>query len=244
MDWFTARFNELKLLLGPPHWGAVGFVLVCALFWTRLGPPLRLFRLASVVALGAGILLYPITVLWVQPDLQRATRDLLISLSSQQAFDSRPLLAGAASSLIHGASQEILKLMAIVLVILALGYRREAATAVTLGLLAALGFALFEGERFVTPALNAGLTWQTSPPLVRELFLVGAHLGTGMMLGKACVDGRFVRYFLIASLMHAALAYAAVLQVSGWAPNGVLAYFAAVAALAFFWGSAIATARK
>ena len=165
-------------------------------------------------------------MLWVQPDLQRATRDLLISLSSQQAFDSRPLLAGAASSLIHGASQEILKLTAIVVVILGLGYRHEAATAVTIGLLAALVFALFEGERFVTAALSAGLTWQTSPPLVHELFLVSAHLGTGMMLGKARVDGRFARYFLIASLMHAALAYVAVLQVSGWAPNRVLAYFA------------------
>ena len=98
--------------------------------------------------------------------------------------------------------------------------------------------------RFLTPALDAGLSTQTALPLVRELFVVGAHVGVGMILARAWIDGRFIRYFATATLLQAAVAYEAVLQVSGWPPIWSLVYLSAVAALTFFWGSSIATGRK
>jgi hypothetical protein len=244
MAWIVARWEELNLLFQVPHWGAVGFSLVFALFWTRLGPPLRLFRLSALIAFGVGIVLFPITVIWLQPDVQSSSRDLLISIAGQESVDGRPLLAGAYSSLVRAAAQEIVLLFGILLVVLATGRRRDRSAAVTIGVLTALGYALFESVRFVTPALEAGLSAQSALPLVRELFLVGAHVGAGMILARAWIDGRFVRYFAIAALLHAALAYEAVLQVSGWSANSALAYLSAVATLAFFWGLSIATGRR
>ncbi len=244
MAWIVARWEELDLLFQVPHWGAVGFSLVFGLLWTRFGPPLRLFRLSALIAFGAGILVFPITVIWLQPDLQSSSRDLLISLAGQESVDGRPLLTGAYSSLVRAAVQEIVLLFAILLVILATVRRRDRSAAVTIGVLTALGYALFESVRFVTPALEGGLSAQSAIPLVRELFLVGAHVGAGMILARAWIDGRLVRYFAIATLLHAALAYEAVLQVSGWSPGSSLAYLSAVAALAFFWGLSIATGRR
>ena len=244
MAWFGSRWEEIALLLQVPHWGAVGFSVVFALFWTRLGPAVGWIRISAAAAFVAGIILYPITVLWVQPDVQNASRDLLISLFGQEAVDGRPLLTGAYSSVIRALAQEILRLVGILIVILAAGRSSDRAAVVTVGLLVALGFALFESIRFLSPALTTGLSSQSAFPIVRELFLVGAHLGAGLMLGRAWFDGRFFRYVTIAALLHAALGYASVLQVSGWSPNAALAYFAAVATLAFFWGSSIATARS
>ena len=61
----------------------------------------------------------------------------------------------------------------------------------TIGVLTSLGYALFESVRFLTPALDAGLSTQTALPLVRELFVVGAHVGAGMILARG-VDRRQV----------------------------------------------------
>ena len=49
---------------------------------------------------------------------------------------------------------------------------------------------------------------------------------------------------MIATLLQAAVAYEAVLQGSGWPVTWSLAYLSAVATLAFFWGSSIATGRS
>ena len=244
MDWIVARWDELELLLEVPHWGAVGFSVVFGLFWTRLGPPLRLFGPWALITLVAGAVLFPVVVIWLQPDLHSSSRDLLISVAGQEPVDGRPLLTGAYSSMVRAAAQEIVLLFGILLVILASGRRRDKAGTVTVGVLIALGYALFESVRFLTPVLDAGLSTQSALPLVRELFVVGAHVGAGMILARAWIDGRFIRYFAIATILQAAVAYEAVLQVSGWPPTWSLAYLSAVAALAFFWGSSIATGRS
>ena len=244
MDWIVARWDELGLLLQVPHWGAVGFSVIFGLFWTRLGPPLRLFRAWALIALVAGGALFPVVVIWLQPELHSASRDLLVSIAGQEQVDGRPLLTGAYSSITRAAAQEIVLLFGILLVIAASGRHRDKAAVVTVGVLTALGYALFESARSLTPALDAGLSSQSALPLVRELFVVGAHVGAGMILARAWIDGRFIRYFAIATILQAAAAYEGVLQVSGWPATWSLAYLAAVAALAFFWGSSIATARN
>ena len=244
MAWFNARWRELGVLLAPPHWGALAFCVAFALFWTRLGPKASLMRPAAWLGFAAGVLIFPLTVLWVQADIQKASHDLLTAVAGQETVDARPLLSGAFLSLTGAAAQEILKLLAILFVIFLLGYRRDIPTALSVGVAVALGYALFEGERFLTPVLNEGLTNRSASPLVRSLFQIGAHVGTGMVLARSWVDGKFVRYFLIAVILQAALSYGAVLQLQGLAHNGILAYHAAIALLAFSWGSAIAVARR
>ena len=244
MDWIVARWDELELLAQVPHWGALGFSVVFGLFWTRLGPPLRLFGPWALIALIGGAVLFPVVVTWLQPELDSASQDLLISMAGQEQVDGNTLVAGAYSSTVRAAAQEIVLLFGILLVIMASGRRRDKAAVVTVGILTALGYALFESVRFVTPALDAGLSTQSALPLVRALFVVGAHVGAGMILARAWIDGRFIRYFATATLLQAAMAYEAVLQVSGWPPTWSLAYLSAVATLAFFWGSSIATGRS
>lgn len=243
MDWIAARREELLLLLTLPHWGALGFGVVFALLWTRLGPPLRFFRPGAFFGIALGAILYPVTVLWVQPEISSAARDALLAIFGQEAVNGRPLAAGAVSALVQAASQEAVQLFGILAVMFVVGFRRDVPTVVTAGVSIALGFSLFEAERFLTPALRSGLTVESALPLVRQLFLIGAHVGAGMMLARSWVDGRFVRYFLVATVLHAALAFAAVLLVSGWPATAALAYFAGIATLGFFWGSGIATAR-
>lgn len=243
MDWTADRWQDLQPLLNLPHWGAIAFTLIFILFWTRLGPRVRFFRVGAWLALLVGLILYPVTVLWVQPELQTSARDLLILMFDQPGVDSRPLLSGLANAIVRAASQEILQIIGIVFILFLLGFRGDLATALAIGVGVAVGFAIFESENALSPVLNARMSGASAIPIVRTGFLIGAHLGTGLMLGRAWVEGRYVRYFLIATLLHGALAYASVLLVHGWSDLAALIYFAAFGLLAFVWGSAIAGAR-
>lgn len=243
MVWIEARWEELSVLFQAPHWGAIGFSLIFALFWTRFCPPLQLFRIFALIAFCIGIILFPVTVIWVQSDVQTASRDLLIAIAGQESVDGRPLIAGLYSSLVRAGSQQVLLLFGILLAVAVAGRRRDRSGALAIGILTALGYALFESVRFLTPDLQTGLSTQSVLPIVRELFLMGGHIGSGMILARSWVDGRFVRYFAIAVLLNAAIVYEAVLQLSGWSTYSALAYLAAVATLAFFWGLSIGTAR-
>jgi len=146
-------------------------------------------------------------------------------------------------AVVREAGQEVLQIIGIEVVLFLLGFRGDLGTALAVGLGVALGFAMFESETALSPVLNSGMSGDSATPIVRGLFQVGAHVGTGLMLGRAWVEGRYVRYFLIATALHGALGYAAVLALSGWSEVAVLVYFGAVGLLAFVWGAAIAGAR-
>ena len=244
MDWIVARWDELETLVQIPHWGAVGFGVVFGLLWTRLGPPLKLFVPWVVIALIAGAALSPVVDSWIQPELHSASQDLLATLAGEEPVDGNSLLTEAYSSVVGAAAREAALLFGILLIIAASGSRRDKAATVTIGVLTALGYALFESVGLLTPTLDAGLSTDLALPLVRELFAVGAHVGAGMILARAWIDGRFIRYFVIATLLQAAVAYEGVLQDSGWPATWSLAYLSAVATLAFFWGSSVATGRS
>lgn len=244
MDWILARWDELQALVELPHWGAVGFGVVFGLFWTRLGPPLKLYLPWAAIALIAGAALSPVVTTWIQPELHSASQDLLLHIAGEEPFGGNSLLTGAYSAVVGEAAQEVALLFGILLIIAASGSRRDKAATMTIGILTALGYALFESAGLLTPALDAGLSTRLALPLVRELFVVGAHIGAGMILARAWIDGRFIRYFVIATLLQAAVAYEGVLQESGWPATWSVAYLSAVATLAFFWGSSIATGRS
>ncbi len=244
MEWLDARWGDLQPVLQMPHWGAVGVSLIFALFWTRLGPRVRFFRVGAWLAALVGVALYPITVLWVQPELEQTARDLLIALFDQPAVDSRPLLTGLALVMVRGAAQEALQIIGIVFVLFLLGFRGDLGTALGVGMGMAMGFALYQSQLELTLVLDGGISGWSALPIVRGAFLVGAHLGTGLMLGRAWVEGRYVRYFLIATALHGTLGYAGVLLVAGWSEVAALAYFGAMAMLAFVWGAAVGGARR
>ncbi len=243
MDWIGDRWDDLEPLLQLPHWGALAFTLIFVLFWTRLGPRVRIFRVGAWLALVVGAVLFPVTVIWVQPEVQESARDLMIAVTDQPAVDSQPLLSGLAVAIVRAAGQEALQIIGIVFVLFLLGFRGDLGTALAVGLGSALGFAMYESATALTPLLNLGMSGDSMIPILRGLFQVGAHVGTGLMLGRAWVEGRYLRYFLIATALHGALGYSAVLAISGWSDGAVLVYFGAVGLLACVGGAAIAGAR-
>lgn len=243
MAWIDALTRSLHPVSQIPHWGSLVFCTIFVLFWTRLGPRVRFFRVRAWVAVIVGGLLYPITILFVQPELEKTARDLLVTLFEQHLVDSRPLLSGLALVLVRSAGQEALQIVGIVFVLFLLGFRGDLATALGVGMGIGIGFGVFELQLAFRPVLAEGLSKDSIFPLTQGLFLIGAHLGTGLMLGRAWVDGRYVRYFSIATLLHGALGYASVLQLSGWSELATLGYFAAFGMLAFMWGATVAGAR-
>ena len=243
MEWVDVRWQDLQPVLQMPHWGALGFSLIFVLFWTRLGPRVRFFRVRAWLATLVGAAIFPITILWVQPELEKSARDLLIALFEQPVVDSRPLTSGLALVMVRAAGQEVLQIIGIVFVLFLLGFRGDLGTALGVGIGIAIGFALFQSQLALSPVLEGGITRESALPIVRGLFLVGAHLGTGLMLGRAWIEGRYVRYFLIATALHGALGYAGVLLVAGWSEVAALTYFAAMGMLAFVWGAAVGGAR-
>ena len=243
LEWLDARWVDLQPVLQLPHWGALGFGLMFVLFWTRLGPRVRFFRVGAWLAALVGVALFPLTVLWVQPELEKTARDLMIAFFDQPTVYSRPLTTGLALVLVRAAGQEALQIIGIVFVLFLLGFRGDLGTALGVGIGVAIGFGLYQSQLALSPVLSEGITGSSVMPIVRGLFLVGAHLGTGLMLGRAWVEGRYVRYFLMATVLHGALGYAGVLLVAGWTEVAALVYFAAIGMLAFVWGAAVGGAR-
>ena len=243
MAWIDALTHSLQPVLQIPHWGSLVFSAIFVLFWTRLGPRVRFFRVRVWLAAGVGALLYPITILFVQPELERSARDLLVTLFEQPLVDSRPLISGLVLVLVRSAGQEAVQITGIVFVLFLLGFRGDLATALGVGMGIGIGFGVFESQLAFRTVLSEGLSRDSILPLAQGLFLIGAHLGTGLMLGRAWIDGRYVRYFFIATLLHGALGYASVLQLSGWSELATLGYFAAFGMLAFMWGATVGGAR-
>ena len=244
MDWITAQADPLQSYFVPPHPIAVAAVVGLGLFWARVGPRLAAGRPGAWFGFVAGAAAYAPAQLWVRGEPTRAVADILqTNIGVERLQHAQPAL-GIVEALIAGYADEFVKLLLMLVVIFAMGYPRDPASAATAGLAPAAGFGLFAANHALTAVLTgASLDASLAYPFIHQAAWVALHFGTGYLLAKGWLSGRLSAYLLYAGLLHAAAAYTVTLDSLGWHPLITTLILAAVA-LATFTGGAGAIPRR
>lgn len=185
------------------------------LLWMMVLAPRGWWRWRIVwLGIGAGVILFPPAIAWVQVPLQIAVGSWLVSAFGQEALRANLLLASIPQTLISGIVQEaarLLPLIAYVLLVRPSGVRRLLQVGAAVG----AGFGAVEAAWAFGLVFAAGWTldtvqaagWLALIPFVERLFVVGLHTALGVILAYGLVRGIAPATFLLALLLHSIVNY-------------------------------------
>ena len=187
-------------------------------YWTNI-----LKKPWSWAIVFASVILTWFSIAFIQIPLQVWTGKALNYFWSEVVLLRWLLLAGIPQILFSGLVQEGSKLVPVVIFWWKKGKKMPPLQGLLIGVIAGLGFGVFEAIWVHLSTLNSGLTWETVElygilaiiPFIERFFVVAFHTAATAIAGWGLAKGWGWQFYLIASFTHAIINYSAVLIRSG-----------------------------
>ena len=214
---------------------AIGFGAVWfAAYWT----PILKKNWAWAVLVGSAFLALA-AVVFIQIPLQVGVGKALGHFWSQEVLMIWLLLAGIPQILLSGLVQEGAKLVPVVICWRRMGKSIDPKLGLAIGAVAGVGFGVFEAVWVHNTVFAQGWTWQAVQmggfwalaPFWERFFTVAFHTAASALAGWGLARGWGWQFYLIASVLHAALNYSAVMFQKGLLSVVQIEIYAAVFAV-------------
>ena len=228
----------------------IGLAIIFGAIWLAgYWPPLfKRGWLWAVMAASAIVTLLGIS--FIQIPLQSLLGQVIVGLVGLPAAMQWLMLAGLPGILVTGFVQEGTKLLPVFLYVKREGEPVSPQFGLVLGAVAGAGFGIFEAQWIHNVIIASGWTWQsvqTSGLIAmagfwERYFAVGFHVASSALAGYGLARGKGWQFYVLASLLHAALNYMSLLLQANLLPAvgvevliAVIAILTAAAALLLRW---------
>ena len=207
-------WNQLFIGIGLAIvFGTVWF----APYWT----PILKKPWAWAVLAGSAIVTW-IAVAFIQGSFTYWTNSWFINQFGQETFQSQILLMAIPSILYTGLVQEGSKLVPVVIWWWKFSRNIDPKLGLAIGVVAGLGFGIFEAVWLHNKTFMAGWTWEAVQsggllalaPFWERFFAVGLHVAMSGLAGYGLAKGWGWQFYLLASFLHALTNYSAILLIS------------------------------
>jgi uncharacterized membrane protein YhfC len=233
--------------VGIPHWLSAVLALLFVAPWLALLAGRRLRRpwLWGIVALG--VVLFPVSIAWIQVPIQQGLNKLWVSQFPTQTIERFLLLFAVPSIIVSGLVQETVKFAIGVVGLTLTRERRTPRAGLAMGAAAGAGYGGMEAFWIFNQIFAAGFTVGTIQlggigalvGFIERFFAVMFHIGVASLSTYGYASGRPWRFLLIAIGLHSLTNYSAVLLQAGLlSVTGieiVLAIIAAATVAAALW---------
>ncbi len=219
----TDYFLDAKIIFRDPSLWGIGIALVFGTFWIVLLAPRQAARPTFWVMFLLGALAFVPAIAWVQSPLQTLLGQGLTRLWTMEQLQERVLLAVVPQILIGGLVQEGLKFIPLAIWFFAV--RRGVAgpkSSLILGAALGAGFAIVEGQWVLNTLFAQGFTWETLQigwdaylPFIERFFIMGFGVAAGGLMAWGLARRLGWQSYLVASVLHGAINYGAVLYQLG-----------------------------
>lgn len=178
-DWISESLAGL-------HWGPVVLAVAAALLWTRIFRPPRLDRMGFWLGIGAGVAVAWLYSVWIEPNVGDAVTDLLLGLGLGSQLDPHP------QRLFATLIEQVLALAALAIVYIVGQVRSQPAPTLAAGQGLGIGAGAYVLQLQLPDAFAGGLGVDLLLPALAGTLLVGVHIGAGMLLSLARLNGSYV----------------------------------------------------
>jgi len=209
--------------VGSPDWRSAVLAVVFTAPWLILLAGRWLRRWQTWAVLVAGIVLFPLTIAWVQVPIQQAINTLYLNTLPPATIGQYALLFSIPLVLVSGLVQEIAKFGIAVAGLSLTGEKNVPRAGLALGAAAGAGYGGIEAFWVFNLIFGAGFTWATvqlAGPLallgfIERFFTVMFHTSLAALSAYGYTTGRPWRFLLLAIGVHSVSNYFAVLVQAG-----------------------------
>lgn len=173
-------------ILAGLHWGPAVLAVAAALLWTRLFRPPRLDGWGFWLGIGVGVPVAWLSLAWIEPNVSEAVTDLLLGLGIGSQLDPHP------QRLIAILIGQVLALVALTAVYILGQVRSRPAPTLAAGQGLGIGYGVYVLQLELPDAFAGGLDGDLLLPALAGTLLIGVHIGTGMLLALARLNGSYV----------------------------------------------------
>lgn len=221
VDAFISGFVFPGILWNQVLLGIGLAVLFGAIWFTPYWTPILKKPWAWAVLASSAFLTW-ITVAFIQGSLSYWTNSWFFSQFGQETFQSQILLMAIPSILYTGLVQEGAKLVPVVIWWWRSDRDIEPKLGLAIGVVAGLGFGIFEAVWLHNRTFLAGWTWEAVQtggvlalaPFWERFFAIGLHVALSGLAGYGLAKGWGWQFYLLASFLHALTNYSAILLIS------------------------------
>lgn len=197
------------------HWGAAVLAVAAALLWTRIFRPPRLDKWGLWLAIGAGMVVAWLHSAWIEPNVGDAVTDLLLGLGLGSQLDPHP------QRLIAILIGQVLALAALATVYILGQVRAQPAPTLAAGQGLGIGVSAYVLQLRMPEIFAGGLNGDLLLPALAGVLLVGLHIGAGMLLSLARLNGSYVYRGLQAGVFLFLARYLADFSDPAWESGGL-----------------------
>lgn len=225
----------------PSIWG-IGLAIVFGAIWVVPLLPVNWRRATAWLMLVGGVVLFLISLNWIQVPFQQAVASRLIERFGMQTYQEQLLLMAIPLVLISGLVQEGAKLFLVAIYWGQRGRQIEPKLGLSLGVMAGAGFGIFETQWILNSIFAMGWNWSLvqSGGIIalagfwERFFTVGFHISVTALACWGLAKGRGWQFYLLASFLHFLVNYMAVLYQTGGLDIPPLEIILAVITLVLF----------
>ena len=235
IDFFVSGFVFPGILWNQVLLG-IGLAIVFGIIWVAFyGTPVLKKPWAWAILASSAFLSW-IAASFIQIPLQIWVGQALNHFWSQEIIMRWLLLAGIPQTLLSGLVQEGSKLVPVVVHWWRNGRNVDPKMGLAIGVVAGLGFGVFETVWTHNQVLAAGWTWEAVQasgivalaPFWERFFAVAAHIAFSALAGYGLARGWGWQFYLLAAFLHSSLNYSVVLLQAGLIDTIQLEIYAAV----------------
>lgn len=201
--------------VGVLDWRSAVLALIFAAPWLVLlaGRRLKSPWLWSILALG--VLLFPVSIAWVQVPIQQGLNALWVNLFPVATIQRYVLLFGIPSIVVAGLVQEVVKFLIGMAGLYLIKERKTLRAGIALGAAAGAGYGAMEAFWVFNQIFEAGFTLGTIQlsgttallGFIERFFTVMFHIGEASLSTYGYASGRPWRFLLLAIGLHSLTDY-------------------------------------
>lgn len=201
--------------VGIPDWRSAVLALIFAAPWLLLLAGRRLKSPWLWCILALGVLLFPISIAWIQVPIQQGLNALWLSLFPVATIQRYVLLFGIPSIVVAGLVQEVVKFLIGVAGLYLINERNTPRAGLALGAAAGAGYGAMEAFWVFNQIFAAGFTLGTIQlggisallGFIERFFTVMFHTGAASLSTYGYASGRPWRFLLLAIGLHSLTDY-------------------------------------
>ncbi len=171
----------------------------------------------------AGIVLFPISIAWIQNPLQSLVNNWLVGMLGVTTFQSWVFLAYIPYVLLSGLVQEGAKLFPLAVYWWGKGRQVNPKVALAIGAMIGAGFGVCEAQWLLNTVFAYGFTWGAVSqygflallPFWERFFTVLFHIGTAGIAGYGLAKGKGWQFYLLAAGLHFLANYSTIFYFKG-----------------------------
>lgn len=222
-----------------PSLAGIGIAVAFGLFWLAV---LRVWQWRGQwLWLGlAGVVLFPVSIAWIQVPLQSLVNSRLVDLIGPDTFKNWIFLTYVPYMLLSGLVQEGAKLFPIAIYWWTNGRDISPKTGLAVGAMVGAGFGVCEAQWILNSVFAAGFSWSAVTlygflvllPFWERFFTVLFHIGATALTGYGLAKGKGWQFYLLAAGLHSLANYSTLFYVKGMITDvqieAVIAAFAVI----------------